>query len=421
VATAAPGADGPVRHGRRARARRQRFGTRLGAPAARPCDAGRTRRPAAAVPVRGTLAGAGAAARPFRPGRPWSPGRAGARGRSRAARAIRSCPAVGARPAPRLGRTVRPGPRPEPGIGARAEPGLRTATGPGIWSWSRPAGAGPGIRPGPGAGARAETLIGVTGPPRARGVLEGLRARRGGERDAGRRTIARSSQPARTRFRANASRGTRPAAGREATARTGTRDPARVCVRDPARIRTRSPAQTVTRDTARVHARIRARTGTWDPARVGTGIPVWAGAKARIHAWAGSRDGTARRTRIQARIAGQAQQRVQAGVPARAGPARHTCVTAKARVTAITWVSAEAWVTGARVRAGTEVAATGRLVPSVGIGCPAIRGRILIGDGGGQAPARVPRGLRTAVAHAPSPVPGHLAGCRRDLLEVSPS
>jgi hypothetical protein len=185
--------------------------------------------------------------------------------------------------------------------------------------------------------------------------------------------------------------------------------------------------QAVTRNTARVRARIRARTGTWDPARVGTGIPAGAGNKARIHAWAGSRDGTACRTRIQARIAGLAQQRVQAGVPARAGPARHACVTAKARVTAgacaaaVAGVSAEAWVTGARVRAGTEVAATGRLVPSVGIGCPAIRGRILIGDGGGQAPARVPRGLRTAVAHAPSPVPGHLAGCRRDLLEVTPS
>ena len=107
--------------------------------------------------------------------------------------------------------------------------------------------------------------------------------------------------------------------------------------------------------------------------------------------------------------------------PGRAGPAGHACITAKARVTAVTWVSAEAWGTGARVRAGTEVTAPGRLVPSVGIGCPAIRGRILIGDGGGQAPARVPRGLRTAVAHAPSPVPGHLAGCRRDLLEVTPS
>jgi hypothetical protein len=171
--------------------------------------------------------------------------------------------------------------------------------------------------------------------------------------------------------------------------------------------------QTVTWSTARVRSRIRARTGTWDPAR--------AGDEARIHPWAGSRDGTARRTRVQARIAGWAQQRVQAGVPARAGPAGHACVTAKARITAVAWVSAEAWVTGARVRAGTEVTAPGRLVPSVGIGCPAIRGRILIGDGGGQAPARVPRGLRTAVAHAPSPVPGHLAGCRRDLLEVTPS
>jgi hypothetical protein len=278
VATAAPGADGLVRHWR-ARAGRQRFGIRRGAPAARPCDAWRTGRPAAAVPVRGTLAGAGTAARPFRPGRPWNPGRAGRRGHARAACGIRSYPAVGARAAPLLGRTVRPGPRPEPGIGTRAKPGLRTATGPGIWSWSRPTGA-----------------------------------------------------------------------------------------------------------------------------------------------WAGSRDGTTRRTRIEARIAGRAHQLVQAGVPARAGPAGHACVTAKARVTgcacaaAVTWVSAAAWV-----RAGTEVTAPGRLVPSAGIGCPAIRGRILIGDGGGHAPARVPRALRTAVAHAPSPVPGHLAGCRRDLLEVTPS
>jgi hypothetical protein len=37
-----------------------------------------------------------------------------------------------------------------------------------------------------------------------------------------------------------------------------------------------------------------------------------------------------------------------------------------------------------------------------------------------QTPAGAPRGLRTAVAHAPSLVSGHHAG-RRDLLEVTPS
>ena len=128
------------------------------------------------------------------------------------------------------------------------------------------------------------------------------------------------------------------------------------------------------------------------------------------------RDGTACRARVHARIAGRAQQRVRTGAPARGEPARRACVAAKARVTtgtctaAVTWVTAEAWVTGAqvavpaRVRTGAEVTAPARLVPPIRIG-PAIQVRIFIGAGGGPSPARVPRGPRTAVAHAPSPVP----------------
>jgi hypothetical protein len=206
VAAAAPRAGGLTGHGC-TWAGRHRIGARLGTPAARPCDAGCPGRPAAAVPVRDLppWAETGFSARPFRSGRPWGPGWA-ARRRARAACGIRPCPAVSARPAPRLWRAVRPGPRPEPGIGARAEPGLRAATGPRICSRSGPAAAWlrTGIRPGAGARPQAKILIGMPGPPRARGVLRGLRARRGGERYAGCRTIARWPHPASTRFRAPA-------------------------------------------------------------------------------------------------------------------------------------------------------------------------------------------------------------------------
>jgi hypothetical protein len=334
-------------------------------PAARPCNVRRTGRPAAAVPVLASLARTGTryAARPFRSGSPWVPGCAWRRGRSRTTCGIRSCPAVRARPAPSLGRAVRPGPRPEPGIGSRAEPGLLAATSPRICSRTRPPAAWPGtrIRPGSGTGSRAETRIGVTGPPHARGVLRSLGAKRRRERDAWCRPVARCQavawcpRPARTRFRSTASPGTRPAA----------------------RVRARTRAQAVTRS----------------PARIGAGIPARAGDKTGINARAGSRYGRPSRARIQARIAGWAQP----------------------------WVIGAQAAVATRVWARAEVTMPGLLIPNVRIGCAAVQGRILIGAGGGQSPARVPRGFRTAVAHAPLSSPRTPRRCRRDLLEVTPS
>jgi hypothetical protein len=419
VAATAPRTGGLAWHGR-TWAGRQRVRARLGTPAVRPCDVRRTGCPAAAVPVLASLARTGArcAPPPFRSGRPWGPGCAWRGGRAGTTCGIRSYPAVRARPAPSLGRAVSPGPRPESGIGSRAEPGLLAAISPGICSRARPPAARPGngIRSGSGAGPRAETRIGVAGAPRSRGVLRGLRPRRRGERYTGCRPIARCQavawcpRPARTRFQSTVGPGTRP------TARIGTRDLARAATRNTARAGTRVRAQASTRNSARISAR----------------IPARAGAKTRIHARVGSRCGRAGRARIQARIAGWAQPWVQTGAPARPGPARRAYVAAKARVTAgsglaaETW-AAEAWVIGAqaavaaRVWARAQVITPGLLIPNVRIGRAAFQGRILIGASSGQAPARVPRGLRTAVAHAPLSSPRTPRRCRRDLLEVTPS
>lgn len=211
MAAAAPWASGLAGHGR-TWAARQRASARLGAPAPRPCDVGCSRWPATAAPIRGTLAEAGIAARPSRPGRPRSPGCGGRCGSAGASCEIRSCQAVDTRPAPRLRRAVGHGPRPEPGIGARAEPGV--LAGPGIRTGPRPAATG--IRHRSRIGPRAKTLTGMPGPPRARGVLRGLRglrAGRGGERYARRRATVGCPRPVRPGFRANAAPGTGHATG----------------------------------------------------------------------------------------------------------------------------------------------------------------------------------------------------------------
>ena len=298
----------------------------------------------------------------------------------------------------------------------------------------------------------------MSGPPRAHEVFGGLWAGRGGEWHAGRRTIARCPHPSRTRFRASTS--TRPAARGKPTARIAATAPARPRTRNPARIgtgtaaraRARTPPRVGTPNAERTEAsvqagvrhaaracignaalaggRIRARADAGDPAWIGTGILARAGAKARVHARACARNGTACRTRIHTWIAGLAQPWVQAAFPAQAGPARGPRAAAKAWITSVTWIAGtrvtEAWISRTRaavpprIRARPKVTAAVRLIPPVRAG-PPIQGSILIGAGAGRAPARVPRGPRTAVAHAPSPVPGRLVGCRRDPLKVTPS
>ena len=73
---------------------------------------------------------------------------------------------------------------------------------------------------------------------------------------------------------------------------------------------------------------------------------------------------------------------------------------------------------------GAQAAVSGRPIPPAGIrgSAAGVSGRFLIGAsaGRGQAPAGVPRGFRTAVAHAPLSRPGRVPACRRDLAE-SPS
>jgi len=127
VAAAAPRANGLAGRGR-TRTRRRWAGVRSGTPAARPGDIRRTERSAAAIPVGGSLAQARFAAPP-RSWRPCGPGLAGRR-RAGTARGARLCQAAGTRPAARLRRPVRPGPRPEPGVGARpCETGFRASPG----------------------------------------------------------------------------------------------------------------------------------------------------------------------------------------------------------------------------------------------------------------------------------------------------
>ena len=468
MAAATPGAGDLVRHGC-AQVGARRVHARFGTPAARRCGSGAAV-PAGAALAR---AGTWIAGRALRSGWPWSPWPGGRPGCPGTATGVQPGPGAGARPGPGLGRAVRPGPRPEPRIGAWAEPGLRGSPGPvlataeaGIRSRASPvrsrpgpmaAGARPGtgIRPGAGAGPRAGPRIGMTRPPRARGrVRTVLRAGRGRKRNAGRRAVAHSPGLAGTRFGAEAGPaarrqatpwiriatgggagaciprpaaprlrpgtgpGTRAAAGREAAARAGpgvlariaTRGPARagagippwIAARHPARIAARHPTR-VAAHSARIATRIAARHSAraGDPARIGPGDPGRAEPGSWVCAQVGPGQGTSRRARIRPRIAGRAQPRIQAGAPARPVTAR------RARVATVACIA---------VPAELGITAAGRPVWSARISRRAIpvvvRGKVLIGATAwnGQAPAGVPRGSRTAVAHAGLSSPRHLAG-----------
>ena len=198
----------------------------------------------------------------------------------------------------------------------------------------------------------------MPGPPCDRGILGCPRTRRGGERHAVRgRTTAwvAPSTPA------------RPHTWSPTRISTSIRVPARI--RNPTRAGPGIQAQAGVRRPARARTATPARVGTANPERAEAGIQAGVRNAARVCARSAARVGA----RIGARVTGPSISRTQAAVPA-------------------------------RVRAKRKVAAPARLIPPVRI-VRAIKGRILIGAGGGPTPARVPGGTRTAVAHAPSPVP----------------
>jgi len=381
---AAPGTRGLVRHhGIRPGAQGVLAGG--GAPAARTGGARRTESPVVAAPARRRLPGSWHAALPLR-----SP-----RTRCRVAGAthgIQQRRAVGARPAARLGRPIRPRPGPEPGIRSRAEPGFRLATTPGA-----------SVRPGTGSGPRAGSWSGVTAPPGAdAGVLGCVRARRGGEREPGCRAVGRG-WPAAASFWALAGPGTRTTARRGTMAGIEARIPARIgpgIAAPGTGTRIRAPAgsgggrvRIKPRMAGLARPRVRARDGA--PRRPRVQPRTTGRAQPRTQARVRTRHGAPRRPRVQPRVVGRAQPRV----PARIGRAR------EAGGTGAPVISGEHAAIQARVGAGTAAGAACQAVAPTGIGrAPRTAGDgLLIGAaaGGAQAPAGVPRGLGTAVAHAP--------------------
>jgi hypothetical protein len=356
------------------------------------------------------------------------PGRAGTGFRAGPRR-----PDGGVRPGAHLCRVFRPGPRSELGIGARAKPALL----PGARAWPD-AGFAPDPRSGPGAGPSAGAWIGVASPAGAAGAVIKRRGERGGERSGRRGPGGRRAPAAGDGFRAPAASGTRisPGTGIGMGPEAAARVVAHVCAcgaegADPVAVRVRAAA--AARDGPAGHSQVQARLVGGTAALARPRIPV--GVPARVSATSRPRVVADARVAVPARVTAPTQARGRARVmsaarvtvPARVGGATvQPTITGQARVTAVQAVRTARFNRTAFYRMlPPRMLVSGppayRAVPTVRTPVPAaitaviaigalagvmsestIRVEVGVTGGDGPTPARVPRGLRTTVAHAPS-------------------